>query len=43
MTIGRITADPTRYRNQTIRVTGTFLRVNPALVSVVPVSIEVIG
>ena len=23
MTIGRITADPTRYRNQTIRVTGT--------------------
>ena len=35
--------DAAAAEGKTIRVTGTFLRVNPALVSVVPVSIEVIG
>ena len=35
--------DAAAAEGKTIRVTGTFLRVNPALVSVVPVSIEVVG
>lgn len=35
--------DAAAAEGKTIRVTGAFLRVNPALVSVVPVSIEVIG
>lgn len=34
--------DPATLAGQTIRVTGAFLRVNPALVSIVPTSIEVI-
>jgi predicted lipoprotein len=35
--------DAAAAQGKTIEVTGAFLRVNPALVSVVPVSIEVIG
>ena len=35
--------DAAAAAGKTIKVTGTFLRVNPALVSVVPVKIEVIG
>lgn len=35
--------DAAAAAGKTIRVTGAFLRVNPALVSVVPISIEVVG
>jgi predicted lipoprotein len=35
--------DAAAAAGKTIEVTGAFLRVNPKLVSVVPVSIEVIG
>ena len=35
--------DAAAAEGKTIRVVGTFLRVNPSLVSVVPVSIEVVG
>lgn len=35
--------DAAAAAGKTVKVTGTFLRVNPQLVSVVPVSIEIVG
>jgi predicted lipoprotein len=34
--------DPTSWNGKTLKITGSFLRVNPDLVSIVPVKIEVV-